>query len=155
GYGASLGRFICEAGVTLPSAADLARDLRDEPSHRLAPARAELLHAMSEHRIPAGRISVPHPWAETSILASACRHHVPFTVHPGIGYDIISNHPMFNGAVIGRAGGLDFRQFGAAVAQLDGGVVLSVGSAIMAPQVFEKSLSCVNNLRLQAGRPVI
>jgi hypothetical protein len=62
---------------------------------------------------------------------------------------------MFNGAVIGRAGGLDFRQFGGAVAQLDGGVVLSVGSAIMAPQVFEKSLSCVNNLRLQAGQPVI
>jgi len=38
---------------------------------------------------------------------------------------------------------------------LDAGVVLSVGSAIMAPQVFEKSLSCVNNLRLQAGRPIV
>jgi hypothetical protein len=25
----------------------------------------------------------------------------------------------------------------------------------MGPQVFEKSLSCVNNLRLQAGRPVV
>ena len=25
----------------------------------------------------------------------------------------------------------------------------------MAPQVFEKSLSCVNNLRLAAGRPVV
>jgi hypothetical protein len=34
-------------------------------------------------------------------------------------------------------------------------VVLSVGSAIMGPQVFEKSLSCVNNLRLQAGRPIV
>jgi hypothetical protein len=34
-------------------------------------------------------------------------------------------------------------------------VVLSIGSAIMGPQVFEKSLSCVNNLRLQAGRPVV
>jgi hypothetical protein len=33
--------------------------------------------------------------------------------------------------------------------------VLSVGSAIMAPQVFEKSLSCVNNLRLQAGRKTV
>ena len=38
---------------------------------------------------------------------------------------------------------------------LDGGVVLSVGSAIMAPQVFEKSLSCVNNLRLQARRRIV
>ena len=34
-------------------------------------------------------------------------------------------------------------------------VVLSIGSAIMGPQVFEKSLSCVNNLRLQTGRPIV
>jgi len=30
-----------------------------------------------------------------------------------------------------------------------------VGSAIMAPQVFEKSISCVNNLRLQKRRAVV
>src|SRR5439155_2923165 len=41
------------------------------------------------------------------------------------------------------------------VEELDGGVVLSIGSAIMAPQVFEKSLSCVNNLRLQSGRAIV
>ena len=77
------------------------------------------------------------------------------TVHPGIGYDIISNHPIFSGAVIGRAAELDFKLFGGAVEGLDGGVVLSVGSAIMGPQVFEKSLSCVNNLRLQARRAIV
>mgnify|MGYP000863629221 CR=1 FL=1 len=83
-----------------------------------------------------------------SILASAFQHNVPLTVHPGIGYDIISNHPMFNGAAIGRAAQADFALFGQAVEGLDGGVVLSVGSAIMGPQVFEKSISCVNNLCL-------
>jgi hypothetical protein len=57
--------------------------------------------------------------------------------------------------VIGRAAQIDFRLFGAAVENLDGGVVLSIGSAIMGPQVFEKSLSCVNNLRLQNGRPIV
>jgi hypothetical protein len=41
------------------------------------------------------------------------------------------------------------------VENLDSGVVLSVGSAIMGPQVFEKSLSCVNNLRLQKNRPIV
>ena len=56
---------------------------------------------------------------------------------------------------IGRAAALDFRLFGGSVETLDGGVVLSVGSAIMGPQVFEKSLSCVNNLRLQDGRPIV
>jgi hypothetical protein len=80
---------------------------------------------------------------------------VLLTVHPGIGYDIISNHPMFNGAALGRAADLDFRLFGGSVETLDHGVVLSVGSAIMGPQVFEKSISCVNNLRLQAGRKIV
>jgi hypothetical protein len=80
---------------------------------------------------------------------------VPLTVHPGIGYDIIANHPMFNGAAIGRAADVDFRLFSGAVEWLDGGVVLSIGSAIMGPQVFEKSMSCVNNLRLQAGREIV
>ena len=101
---------------------------------------------------PAGRIAVEHRWKHASILAQAFRHGVPLTVHPGIGYDIISNHPVFNGAAIGRAAEWDFKLFGGSVDGLDGGVVLSVGSAIMGPQVFEKSLSCVNNLRLQNGR---
>ena len=155
GYGAALGRFIEEDGVTLPDPAELEKLLRDAPGHALAPARADLLVAMSEHSLPAGRIEVTHPWKHTSIFRNAFQRGVPLTVHPGIGYDIISNHPMFNGAVIGRAAGEDFRRFGGAVEGLDGGVVLSVGSAIMAPQVFEKSLSCVNNLRLQAGRGIV
>jgi hypothetical protein len=110
---------------------------------------------MREHSLPAGRIEVPHPWKHTSIFANAFRREIPLTVHPGVGYDIISNHPMFNGAAIGRAAGIDFRLFSRAVEGLDGGVVLSVGSAIMAPQVFEKSLSCVNNLRLQEDRNIV
>jgi hypothetical protein len=155
GYGRSLGRFIYEGGTHIPSRESLEGSLRAEPSHPLAPARAEMLQAMVKHLLSSSRLEVKHPWSESSILAQAFRRNVPLTVHPGIGYDIISNHPMFNGAAIGRAAGLDFRQFGGAVENLDGGVVLSVGSAIMAPQVFEKSISCVNNLRLQAGRRIV
>jgi hypothetical protein len=62
---------------------------------------------------------------------------------------------MFNGAAIGRAAQIDFQHFARALDALDGGVVLSVGSAIMGPQVFEKALSCVHNLRRQDGRPVV
>lgn len=155
GYGAALGRFIAEDGTVLPDPAELETLLRFEQNHPLAPARADLLLAMREHRLPAGLTVVKHPWKFTSIFGNAFRRGIPLSVHPGIGYDIISNHPMFNGAVIGRASGVDFGLFGAAVEGLDGGVVLSVGSAIMAPQVFEKSLSCVNNLRLQAGREIV
>jgi hypothetical protein len=122
---------------------------------RLSPARAELLQAMLAHQIPAGRIAVKHPHQSQLHPGAGLRSKVPLTVHPGIGYDIIANHPMFNGAVIGRAAQLDFAQFGAAVEGLDGGVVLNVGSAIMGPQVFEKSLSCVNNLRCKPGRKIV
>ncbi len=155
GFGRALGRFIYEDGTTLPTAESLEKLLRDEPSHALAPARAELLRAMRAHQLEAARHMVLHRFRNACVLANAFRQDCPFTVHPGIGYDIIANHPMFNGAAIGRAAETDFRLFGAAVEQLDGGVLLSVGSAIMGPQVFEKSLSCVNNLRLQAERPIV
>jgi hypothetical protein len=155
GYGRALGRFIAQDGCTLPTSTQLEHSLRAEPAHPLAAARAELLRAMLTHRLPAGRIVVEHPHQAHSILAQAFRHNLPFTVHPGIGYDIIATHPMFSGAAIGRAAQLDFAGFSRAVEGLDNGVVLSVGSAIMAPQVFEKSLSCVNNLRRQAGRAIV
>jgi hypothetical protein len=155
GYGAALGRFICEDGATLPSIKELENAISAEPGHPLASARCDLLRAMLAGRVSPGRTDVVHRWKQASILASAWRRGVPLTVHPGIGYDIITNHPIFNGAVIGRAAGSDFKLFGGSVAGLENGVVMSVGSAIMGPQVFEKSLSCVNNLRLQAGRGVI
>jgi hypothetical protein len=155
GYGAALGRFIEEDGVTLPAPTELERELRNAPGHPLAPARAELLQAMRQHQCSPGRIEVKHPWKHTSLFAQAFRRGIPLTVHPGIGYDIISNHPWFNGAAIGRAAGIDFALIGGSIEQLDSGVVLSVGSAIMAPQVFEKSISCVNNLRLQQGREIV
>lgn len=155
GYGRSLGKFIAEDGTTLPQPGELEQAIASQPLDPLTAARADLLRAMREQSWPAGRIDVEHRWKQASILTQAHRHGVPLTVHPGIGYDIISNHPVFNGAAIGRAAEADFKLFGGSVANLEGGVVLNVGSAIMGPQVFEKSLSCVNNLRLQAGQEVI
>lgn len=155
GYGRALGRFISEDGVDFPAPSELEAQLRQEPGHPRAAARAELLQAMIRHRIESGRVRVLHRWKEASLLAQAYQLAVPVTVHPGIGYDIISNHPLFNGAAIGRAAEIDFKLFGGAVERLEGGVLLSIGSAIMGPQVFEKSLSCVNNLRLQQGRSVV
>jgi hypothetical protein len=155
GYGAALGRFIHENGTTVPDSESLVQSLAQQPRHPLASARADLVHAIETGQIAPGPLRILHRHPEASILASAWRHRVPATVHPGIGYDIISNHPLFTGSAIGRAGATDFRVFGASADQLDHGVVLCIGSAIMGPQVFEKSLSCVNNLRLQAGRPIV
>lgn len=155
GYGRALGRFISEEGVSLPSQSELESAIRAEPAHALTPARADLLQSMRQNKISGGAIRVPHPWKHTSVFGQAFARGIPLSVHPGIGYDIISNHPWFNGAAIGRAAGVDFALIGGAIDNLDNGVVLSVGSAIMAPQVFEKSISCVNNLRLQAARSVV
>lgn len=152
GYGRSLGKFIHEDGTTLPPAEDLERMVAELPADPLASAAADLLSAMRRHRLPEGPHVMKHAWKHASILAQAWRLGVPVTVHPGIGYDIIACHPLFQGSVVGRAAGEDFRVFCGAVDGLDGGVLLAVGSAIMAPQVFEKSLSCVHNLRFQDGR---
>ncbi len=155
GYGRALGRFISQDGAALPSPDALETAIRDAPGHPLTAARADLLRAMQQQQWPAGRIDVRHRWKNASIICQAFQHNVPVTVHPGIGYDIIANHPVFSGSAIGRAAEWDFRLFGGSVERLDGGVVLSVGSAIMGPQVFEKSESCVNNLRLQDGRAIV
>ena len=64
GYGAALGRFIQEDGVTLPTVEELEKQLRGEPSHPLTPARAELLQAMREHGLQPGRHEVRHRWKE-------------------------------------------------------------------------------------------
>jgi hypothetical protein len=153
GYGEALGRFILDDGCTLPECESLRERLRHPEQH--ATGVAECLAAMQAHGLSAGRLSISHRWKEASMLAQAARLNVPATVHPGIGYDIISCHPMFSGSTIGAAAAEDFRKFCDSVNTLDGGVVLSVGSAIMAPQVFEKSLSCVHNLRLQQNRPLV
>ena len=153
GYGAALGRFIHEDGCTFPGPDELREALTHPDAD--APAQAELLTVMKRHAIAAGRHEVIHRWKHASILANAFRLGIPVTVHPGIGYDIVSCHPLFNGAAIGRAATADFHSFCASVDRLDGGVLLAVGSAIMAPQVFEKSLSCVHNVRFQNDRPAV
>src|SRR5580704_5043505 len=125
GYGRALGRFIAEDGATLPTMAQLAADIAREPAHPLTSARADLLRAMREQSWPEGRNVVEHRFKQASILGQAYRHGVPLTVHPGIGYDIISNHPVFSGSAIGRGAEWDFKLFGGSVDNLDYGVVLS------------------------------
>ena len=155
GYGEALGRLIENEELEFPDVATLEEAIRSQPADELTAMRAELLRAINEGHVPSGNYELMHRWKAASVLAAAYRYQVPLTVHPGIGYDIIANHPMFNGAAIGRTAEVDFQKFAASVDALDGGVVLSVGSAIMGPQVFEKAISCANHLRLQEGRDVI
>lgn len=155
GYGKSLGQFIHEDGTSLPTIEELIKAVADNSYDRLNGARMDLVYAMNKFDIKPGHNIVTHPYKNISVLGHSYLHRVPMTVHPGIGYDIITNHPIYNGAVIGRAATIDFRLICRAIDNLDNGVVLCVGSAIMAPQVFEKAMSCVNNLRIKNARPIV
>jgi hypothetical protein len=58
---------------------------------------------------------------------------------------------MNHGACLGRAALRDFLTFAESVSRIDGGVYVSIGSAVMSPMVFEKSFSMAQNLALQRG----
>jgi hypothetical protein len=86
------------------------------------------------------------PFAEESILAAGAALEIPVTVHVAMGTDIIHMHPRFAPAAAGAASHLDFRIFAGAVADLEDGVYLNIGSAVIMPEVFLKALTLVRNL---------
>jgi hypothetical protein len=95
-----------------------------------------------------------YPYRDLSVLAAAWRMDVPVTVHAGIGYDILHEHPNCDGAALGAASYRDFLIFGSTVERLEGGVLLSFGSAIMAPEVYLKALAMSRNVAAQEGREI-
>ncbi|MFZ0961564.1 MAG: hypothetical protein WAO35_11725 [Terriglobia bacterium] len=94
------------------------------------------------------------PHKDISIFAAAYRHSVPTTVHVGIGYDIIHEHPNCDGQALGGASYRDFLIFTKTMEKLEGGVMLNIGSAIMGPEVYLKALSMVRNVAQQHGRVI-
>jgi hypothetical protein len=89
-----------------------------------------------------------------SLLAAGYRLKIPVTVHVGIGYDIIHEHPNCDGAATGGTSYRDFLYFAKVVENLEGGVVMDFGSAVMAPEVFLKALSMARNVACQRGRSI-
>lgn len=86
------------------------------------------------------------PNRKTSILATGARLGLPVTVHVALGTDIIHMHPSADGAAIGATSLLDFRRLAAVVAGMEGGVYLNMGSAVILPEVFLKTVSLGRNL---------
>jgi len=95
-----------------------------------------------------------YPHKNLSIFAAAYRHSIPVTVHAGIGYDITHEHPNFDGAALGTASYRDFLIFAAAVENLEGGMMLNLGSAIMGPEVYLKALAMARNVAHQQQRVI-
>jgi hypothetical protein len=119
GYGETLGRMIC-----------------DEPFRRAILALAATEGSVSEFQYP-----------ELSVLAACYEHGIPFTVHAGIGTDVIDQHPSFDGQAKGGCSGRDFLIYTNEVTKLTrGGVVLNIGSAVTGPEVLLKAVSMAANV---------
>lgn len=93
-------------------------------------------------------------YKETSVLAAAVRLRIPVTVHVGIGYDIIHEHPNFDPAAFGIASYRDFLTVCHTVDRLEDGVFLCYGSAVMGPEVYLKALAMARNVAHQEGRRI-
>jgi len=119
GYGESLGRFICDEAF-----------------------REQVLALAGRSDSPRG---CAHP--ETSVLAACYRQAIPFTVHAGIGTDVIDQHPNFDGQAKGGCSGRDFLIYAHETTKLTaGGVVLNIGSAVTGPEVLLKAVSMAANV---------
>ena len=92
------------------------------------------------------RAKARFPNRATSLLATGARLGIPVTVHVAVGTDIIHMHPAADGAAIGGTSLLDFRRLAAVVSQMEGGVYLNIGSAVVLPEVFLKTVSLGRNL---------
>lgn len=156
GYGEAVGKMIEREGLDIPSREQLLKTVGmvAEQYPDLAAAALDLLATIQKCNLEPGFLSIPHLYKNYSAQAAAYRLNIPFTAHPMIGHDIIYNHPINHGAAIGRAALRDFLTYAEQVHHLEGGVYLSVGSAVMSPMVFEKSLSMSQNLELQEGRKI-
>jgi hypothetical protein len=85
------------------------------------------------------------PFAQISVAAAAFRLQIPVTVHVAIGTDVIHMHPQASGASIGEASLRDFKYFVSSVANLENGVYLNCGSAVVLPEVFLKAVAIARN----------
>ncbi|HEX9924971.1 MAG TPA: hypothetical protein VGD99_20110 [Anaerolineae bacterium] len=94
------------------------------------------------------------PHRDLSVLAAGCRLGVPVTVHVGIGYDIIHEHPNCDGAAVGQTSYHDFLILAHTISKLQGGVFLNFGTAVMGPEVYLKALAMARNVAHQSGEQI-
>jgi len=161
GYGESIGALIADDGVIVPEDSELVAAMHKgqnkkatEEELEKAAAAADLRALIRHFKLKAGKLAVDHPYKKFSLSYGAFANNVPFTCHPMFGHDIIYTHPMNRGSVVGRTAEVDFLFFVDSISHLEEGVYLSVGSAVMSPMIFEKSLSMARNVAHSRGMSI-
>jgi hypothetical protein len=97
---------------------------------------------------------IEFPYRESSLFAAGYHLGIPITVHVGIGQDIVHEHPNFDGAAVGEASYRDFLTLAYFVQNLEGGVILNIGTSVMGPEVYLKALSMARNVALQENKQI-
>jgi hypothetical protein len=154
GYGESVGSMIENEGVEIPShkeISELVFGFQENDLDKTA-AALDLLGIIKQFELTPGWLPISFPFKKYCVQAAAFRLGIPFTGHPMIGHDIIYTHPMNQGAAVGRTALRDFLSFANSVNDLNEGVYMSIGSAVMSPMIFEKSLSMSQNLHIQQNK---
>ena len=82
-----------------------------------------------------------------SILRNCYIRDIPVSVHVAIGTDTISQHPGFDGGLLGQLTGDDFLIMAESVSGLEDGVIINFGSAVILPEVFLKALTAARNVK--------
>jgi hypothetical protein len=151
GYGESVGKMISQEGLLIPGVSSLYDNakLRMKSNPDCSAAAVDLAGVIERFRLEPGFMPIKHPFKKYSVQSRAYELGIPFTGHPMIGHDIIYNHPMNNGAALGRTAIRDYLSFADSVYNLDYGVYMSIGSAVMSPMIFEKALSMAQNIKIQ------
>ena len=87
------------------------------------------------------------PYRKYSLLYNFYRLKLPATIHVAFGTDTVHQHPNFPAGETGEASWRDFKIMAAAVACLhNGGIVANLGSAVILPEVFLKTLAVARNI---------
>lgn len=91
-------------------------------------------------------IEMKSPHQDLSIMANGCKLDLPVTVHAAIGTDTIHMSGYVDPKMLGEASFTDFRLLCSVLCDLEGGVYLNIGSAVILPEVFLKALTVARNL---------
>lgn len=98
----------------------------------------------SELLIEGKKIIFKYP--DISLAANCYKENVPFTVHAGIGTDVIDQLCTFNGRYKGGCSGRDFLILVNEITKFtQGGVIINIGSAVTGPEVILKAVSMACN----------
>ncbi|MCI0495879.1 hypothetical protein L0Z72_12815 [candidate division KSB1 bacterium] len=163
GYGESIAELIHTDKIVIPALEEINSQILKMQNHGNLQTNqfgglVDLLLAMNSHfgreQMNPGEIHIGHPFKNYSFQEAAYSVTIPITIHPGFGYDIIYTSPYNFGVAIGRTAEVDWLRFANSVARLEGGVYISIGSAIMSPMIFEKALSMTRNAAKQAGNEI-